>query len=101
MRFEIENGAYVGTAEWTAPGTVTLEMDDPKQRSFFERYFHEEQTALGGAIDCPELQTERADTSEDSFERAMNSLAAYAYKVRRMDSSRTARPRRDKQKTDA
>jgi hypothetical protein len=101
MRFEIENGSYVGTAEWQGPGTVALEMEDPKQRQFFERFFHEEQTALGGAIDCPELQTERADTSEQTFERAMNSLAALAYKVRRMDSSRTARSRRDKQKSDA
>ena len=101
MRFEIENGSYVGTAEWQGPGTVQLEMEDPKQRQFFERYFHEEQSALGGSVDCPELQSERADTSEHTFERAMNSLAAYAYKIRRMDSSRTARPRRDKQKSGA
>ena len=101
MRFEIENGSYVGTAEWQGPGAVTLDMDDPKQRRFFERYFEEEQTALGGAVDCPELQSERGDESEQSFERAMNSLAAYAYKIRRADGSRTARPRRDKQKSGA
>jgi hypothetical protein len=101
MRFEIENGSYVGTAEWQGPGSVSLDMEDPKQRGFFERYFEEEHSALGGSVDCPELQTERADTSEQSFERAMNSLAAYAYKIRRADSSRTARPRRDKQRSDA
>lgn len=101
MLFEIENGSYVGTAEWQGPGSVSLDMEDPKERQFFQRYFHDEQTALGGAIDCPELHSERPDASEQTFERAMNSLAAYAYKIRRMDSSRTARSRRENTKSDA
>lgn len=101
MRFEIENGDYVGTAEWQGPGTVALDMDDPTQRRFFETFFESEQEALGGTVDCPELQSERPDTSRESFQRAMNSLAAYAYKVRRADSSRTARPRPDRRMSQA
>jgi hypothetical protein len=76
-------------------------MEDPKQQKFMEEFFETQHEALGGTIDAPEMNAERADTSPEAFERAMNSLAAYAYKVRRADSSRTARPRRAKRMSEA
>ena len=82
MKFEIENGDYVGTAEWQSPGNVALEMQDPKQRAWFERYFESEDAFLSGSVECAEMSSERRDESEQAFSRAAYQLAAYAYKVR-------------------
>ena len=82
MRFEIENGDYVGTAEWTGPGQVTLEMDDHAQRKWFEDYFKAEDSHMNGPVECAEMTSERRDESQASFQRAAYQLAAHAYKVR-------------------
>jgi hypothetical protein len=88
MRFEIENGEYVGTAEWRGPGDVLLDMDDPKQRRWFESYFAQEDAALGGPVGDETMSSERRSDSEQSFNRAAFQLAAYSYKVRQGDDRR-------------
>ena len=88
MKFEIENGDYVGTAEWQAPGQVALDMPDEGQRSWFERFFEGETSALAGPVDCAEMTYERRSDSEQAFQRAAMELAAHAYKVRSMGDAR-------------
>jgi hypothetical protein len=88
MKFEIENGEYVGTAEWRGPGEVLLEMDDPHQKSWFERYFAQEDASLDGAIGDETMSSERRDDSERAFNMAAFQLAAYSYKVRQGDGRR-------------
>lgn len=90
MKFEIENGEYVGTAEWTAPGQVALEMDDPKQKEWFANYFESEDAFLTGPVECAEMSAERRDASPQAFQRATYQLAAYAYKVRAEGDGRRA-----------
>jgi hypothetical protein len=95
MKFEIENGDYVGTAEWVAPGRVDLDMSSGSQRAWFERYFAEEDAFLTGSVECAEMSSERRDESPEAFQRAAVQLAAYAYTVtakgdgRRRDAHRT------------
>ena len=88
MKFEIENGDYVGTAEWQAPGQVALDMTDEKQRTWFEHFFAEETSAMSGPVDCAEMTYERRNDSEQAFQRAAMELAAHAYKVRAMGDAR-------------
>ena len=82
MQFEIENGDFVGTAEWQGPGRVALDMADAHKRDWFSRYFEAEESVMGGPVDCAEMSSERRDSSEEAFQRAAIQLAAYAYKVR-------------------
>jgi hypothetical protein len=89
MKFEIENGEYVGTAEWRGPGEVALDMADPSEKTWFERYFSQEDASLGGPIGDERMSSERRDESEQSFNRAAFQLAAYSYKVRQGDGRRT------------
>lgn len=91
MKFEIENGSFTGTAEWQAPGRVALEMDDPDQRAWFERYFSAEDSFMGGSVECGEMHMERRDESPQAFTRAAQMLAAYSYKVRQRDAARRGR----------
>ena len=84
MKVEIENGSFVGTAEWTAPRKVALDMEDESQRRWFEDFFAAETSAMTGPVDCAEMSHERRDESEQAFQRAMYELAAHAYKVRAM-----------------
>ena len=88
MKFEIENGDYVGTAEWRAPGQVALDMKDDTQRNWFEHFFATETSAMSGPVDCAEMTYERRDSSEQAFQRAAYELAARAYKVRAMGDGR-------------
>jgi hypothetical protein len=88
MKFEIDNGSYVGTAEWLRPGEVALDIADPTERTWFERYFGAEDAFLTGPVECAEMSTERRDESEAAFTRATYKLAAYAYKVRAGDGRR-------------
>jgi len=88
MKFEIENGDYVGTAEWKAPGQVALDMPDAKQRTWFERFFSQETSSMAGPVDCAEMTYERRSDSEQAFQRAAMELAAHAYKVRSMGDAR-------------
>ncbi len=88
MKFEVENGDYVGTAEWQAPGQVALDMADEKHRNWFERFFSQETSAMSGPVDCAEMTLERRDESEQAFQRAAMELAAHAYKVRAMGDGR-------------
>jgi hypothetical protein len=81
MKFEIENGDYVGTAEWMGPGEVALDMADGHHREWFERYFKEEDAFLTGSVECTEMSSERRDDSPEAFQRAAFRLAAYAYTV--------------------
>jgi hypothetical protein len=96
MKFEIENGDYVGTAEWRGPGDVLLDMDDPKQRGWFERYFAQEDASLGGPIGDETMSSERRSESEQAFNRAAFQLAAYSYKVRQGDGRRNGAHRNGK-----
>lgn len=88
MKFEIENGSFTGTAEWEAPGRVALEMEDPAQKAWFERYFAGEDAFMSGPVECGEMQMERRDESAKAFTRAAQMLAAYSYKVRQRDIAR-------------
>ena len=83
MKHEIWNGKYLGTAEFVEPGDVRLDMADPTSTTWFQRYFGEEQSYLTGAVDCPEMTSERPADSEDAFNRALGRLLAYNYDVRR------------------
>jgi hypothetical protein len=88
VKFEIENGAFVGTAEWEAPGQVALDMPDDGQRAWFERFFAAETSHMSGPVDCAEMTYERRDQSAEAFQRAAYELAARAYKVKAMGESR-------------
>lgn len=81
MQFEIENGDFVGTAEWQAPGRVALDMADPAKEAWFTRYFEAEESVMSGPVDCAEMSSERRDSSQEAFQRAAYQLAGYAYKV--------------------
>jgi hypothetical protein len=87
MKFEVENGSYVGTIEWEAPGRVALEMDEAA-KSWFERYFGAEDSFMGGELGDEFMEMERRDSSEEAFNRAAYQLAAYSYKVRARDGHR-------------
>lgn len=88
MKFEIDNGNYVGTAEWQGPGRVRLEVENPDDRRFFERYFAAEDSYMAGPVGSPQMTHDRRDASERAFEHAAFCLAAYAYRVRPDDRSR-------------
>ena len=91
MRFEIENGDYVGSAEWQGPGNVALDMQDGKQREFFESYFASESAFMTGLGDDADMVCERRDSSEEAFNRSLFELAGHAYKVRAEGARRRAR----------
>ncbi len=88
MKFEIINGEYLGTAEWTGPGRVAVEMEDAAQRAWFERYFSGEDAFLNGLVDCAEMSSERRDASPQAFQRAAWGLAGFAYSVRSAGNGR-------------
>lgn len=89
MKFEFENGKYLGTAEWQGPGAVVVEMEDPTAKTWFEDYFQGEDSFMTGSVECDsEMAYERRDESEVAFTRAAHMLAAYSYKVRQGDSAR-------------
>jgi hypothetical protein len=81
MRFEIDNGEYVGTVEWQGPGTVAVRMKKPRDQEFFESYFKSERSQLAPAGDHEGMTYERPCDSEAAFNRALYELSAYAYKV--------------------
>lgn len=82
MRYEIYNGEYVGTVEWSGPGHITLDVDDDDQKHWFASYFEAEDSFLTGSIGCEEISVERRDSSPAAFTRAARALAAYSYRVR-------------------
>ena len=88
MKFEIDNGEYVGTVEWQGPGTVSVRMKKPTDQEFFERYFTSERSQLAPAGDHEGMTCERPCDSEAAFNRALYELSAYAYKVRNGDGRR-------------
>jgi hypothetical protein len=90
MKLEIENGRFVGTAEWRGPGDVRVEMENPEYQAWFERYFSTEDAFLTGPVECAEMSSERRDASEQAFQRAVFQLVAYDFRVRHADRSRTA-----------
>jgi hypothetical protein len=85
MKVLIENGDYVGTAEWMSPGHVDVDVEDPRQRAWFEEYFSSEDAWLSGPVESAEMTTERRDSSPEAFNHAAYMLAAYAYKVSQSD----------------
>jgi hypothetical protein len=99
MKFRIENGAFVGTAEWREAGDVEVDATETAERRFLEQYFSTPYTALGGSVDCPEMQHEDPDSSPHAFERAMNRLAEHEYTVRRVDGDSTAEPHRKQRRS--
>jgi hypothetical protein len=90
VKFEFENGRFAGTAEWEGPGRVTVEMDHPGQKQWFEEYFRGESAFMTGPVECGEMAHERRDESEVAFTRAAYALAAYSYRVRQGDAGRRA-----------
>lgn len=97
VRYEIDNGDYVGTVEWEGPGQVKLEMPDGPQKEWFERYFGAEDSVMGGAGEPQGMTYEKRDESEAAFNRAAWELSAYSYRVRQGDGMRTgAHPQRRK-----
>jgi hypothetical protein len=89
MKFEFENGKFLGSATWEGPGNVVVEMDDPADKAWFEEYFSKEDSFMGGSVECDsEMCLERRDESEAAFTRAAQMLAAYSYKVRQGDAAR-------------
>lgn len=94
MKLEIENGRFVGTAEWRQPGVVILDIPDPAERRWFEAYFASEDSYLDGSVECDNLSATRNDSSEQAFAHAAFRLAAYAYKVRAGEGMRTPEPER-------
>ncbi len=82
MKLEINNGHFVGTAEWRQPGEVSLEIQDASDRAFFQRYFSSEDAFLSGSVGEAEMFAERPDSSREAFMRAAFRLARYSYKVR-------------------
>ena len=90
MKLEIENGRFVGTAEWRGPGDVRVEMEDPEDQAWFERYFSTEDAFLSGPVECAEMSSERRDESEQAFQRAVFQLVAYDFRVRHASRSGTA-----------
>lgn len=98
MKFEIRNGEYVGTAEWRGPGDVSLQMHDPAQESWFARYFHTEDSFMGGSVECGQMECERPDSSQEAFQRAAYRLAGYAYQVQAQGDAKRSRAYRDQQK---
>lgn len=83
MKFEIYNGDHVGTAEWRSPGMVAVEMDDPRERKWFEEFFSQEDSTLDGPVECASMTSaERGDSSEEAFARAMYRLGFYSYSFR-------------------
>lgn len=90
MKFHIENGGYIGTAEWQAPGQVALEMDDEGHRAWFARYFSAEDSFMAGPVESAAMAMHRRDDSPRAFEHSAFRLAAYSYKVRRSDDRAAA-----------
>jgi hypothetical protein len=88
VRYEIENGDYVGTVEWQGPGQVTFEMPDGPQKEWFQRYFDTEDSVMGGAGEPQGMTHEKRNESEAAFNRAAWELSAYSYKVRQGDGMR-------------
>ncbi len=86
MKVQIYDRDYVGSAEWTAPGAVRLELADEGRRSWFEHYFQTEDSFLTGLLGSEEIAVERRDSSQEAFWRALYNLAAYSYRVK--DGSR-------------
>jgi hypothetical protein len=82
VKVEIYNGDLIGTAEWSSPGEVDLDITDAAQRAFFEDYFEAEDAFLTGSIGDEEMASERRDASPEAFTRATYGLAAYSYTVR-------------------
>jgi hypothetical protein len=83
MKFEIYNGDHVATAEWQGPGQVALEVEDPREREWFESFFSAEDSTLDGPVECASMTTaERGDSSEQAFARALYRLGFYEYKFR-------------------
>lgn len=88
MRYEIENGDYLGTVEWQGPGQVDFDIPDGKHRKWLERYFAGHDSVMAPAGDHDGMTYERRDESEAAFNRAAYQLAAYAYKVKQGDGRR-------------
>jgi hypothetical protein len=82
VKYEIYDGGYVGTVEWSSPGHIDLDVADESERAFFERFFEAEDAFLTGSVGCEEMATERRDASAAAFARAAFQLAAYSYTVR-------------------
>jgi len=92
MKFEIYNGEQVGTAEWQGPGQVALEVSDPERRGWFESFFATEDSTLDGPVECASMTaSERGDSSEEAFARALYRLGFYSYKFRAAGSRERAR----------
>lgn len=91
MKYEIENGDYLGTVEWQGPGKVDFDIPDDEQRQWLEDFFSQPDSVMAPAGDHDGMTYERRDESEAAFNRAAYQLAAYRYKVRHGDDHRRHR----------
>jgi hypothetical protein len=82
MRFQIENGNYLGTAEWAGPGDVVLDMPECDVKRWLQEYFSGESVYLAGTVDCPEMVVEKRDSSEAAFTHAAYELDKWAGTLR-------------------
>jgi len=89
VKYEIENGDYLGTAEWRGPGRVELDMPDGKDKRWLKRFFEGRDSVMGGAGEPEGMTFERRDETEAAFNRAAYQLAAYSYKIRQGDGRRS------------
>jgi hypothetical protein len=61
VKYEIENGDYLGTAEWRGPGRVDLDMPDHKHKRWLQRFFEGHDSVMGGAGEPQGMTLERRD----------------------------------------
>lgn len=87
MTFELYDGSFVGTATWAGPRRVELHVDDAERRRFFERFFSQEDSVMGGPMGFETMSAGRRDESEENFKRAMFHLPAYHYEARPADGA--------------
>jgi hypothetical protein len=82
VKYEMFNGKFVGTAAWSGPRNVELDMADSSHRSFFEGFFSAEDSVMGGPMGAETMTAGRRDETEENFTRSMFRLTAYGYHVR-------------------
>ncbi|HEX2049533.1 MAG TPA: hypothetical protein VHJ34_02740 [Actinomycetota bacterium] len=82
VRFE--KGGRSGGVAWHAPGWIELDVGDPRERRFLERYLCSEDAFLAGSVAEMELEAERPDSSPAALERALFNLG---YRVHYADGS--------------
>ena len=82
LRFE--KAGRTGGVAWHGPGHVELDVGDPSERRFLERFLCSEDAFLAGSVAEMELEAERPDSSPAALERALFTLG---YRVHYADGA--------------